>query len=235
MTLFDVVYVECQGCPSPGTWRGWSSPIYWQKNAAQHPSVLPCLGVPGPGSMAAGDAGFSFLPSSTPCQPKDPFPARHSTLNIPHVRALGGWQYRAMLAGMRGKNALPTGDLKSKCSALPAGYSTAGHVSWPPDPTPPRNIEPAPRMYQGWGHGPCPSWTVQTHSCLLSQARLTGQEDPLRLCAPQPRTHPGMSRGYAGTIYPQTVIKGPFSGAHCCPDNTQPRGHFLVCVDDTAR
>lgn len=72
MTLFDVIYIECQGCPSPGTWRGWSRSTASQKNTAQaQVCFLPTSTRP-KRSMVAGDAGFSFLPSYRPCQPEAP-------------------------------------------------------------------------------------------------------------------------------------------------------------------
>lgn len=103
MTVFDVIYAECQGCPSPGTWQGWSSSIYSLKNSAQTPSCS----LPAPARLRGTLASASFHPSRSaslslcdpPHPPSSPFmgQAHGPPPAAPHrhaVPALPGWPHR---------------------------------------------------------------------------------------------------------------------------------------------
>lgn len=125
MTVFDVIYVERQGCPSPATWRRWSGSIYSQKNTAQAPSVL-----------LTWVSQAHAVPRSGEQEPKlrvilhallslgAPSPAPRSTLEIP--ASCGVWPYwewkRSTCAGQLCRGAC-AGQLCRGACAGAAGWS----------------------------------------------------------------------------------------------------------------
>lgn len=131
-------------------------------------------------SMVAGDAGFSFLPSYRPCQPEAPCSLPCSPLHPRNLTcACTGEAVQGQAGWHEGQES--TGHRRHEDQVL-----TAGHVSWPPDTTPPRNIAPAGLYSQLDVIGTL----IHAFSLrLVPQNADTGCKDPLSTCAPQPHTH----------------------------------------------